>query len=91
MLVLDGNLKPMYSSMKNCHKRLRSQMNIPFKKRKIFNCSSVSNSNGYIRRSGTYSSPENGKNRGVSCLSHRMRKGFILDGFFMFKLILFGH
>ncbi|XP_027342541.1 telomere repeat-binding protein 2-like [Abrus precatorius] len=73
--VLDGNLKPVYSSRKNYYKRQRSQMNIPFKKRKLFNCSSVTNSNGYFRSGGTYYSPENDMNQGVSCSSSGMCKG----------------
>ncbi|KAJ1406900.1 Ubiquitin-like domain superfamily [Sesbania bispinosa] len=72
--VLDGNLKPVYSSRKNYYKRRRSQMNIPFKKRKLFNYSSVSNSNGFIRSGHTYYSPENDMNQGVSCSSSGMCK-----------------
>lgn len=80
MLVLDGNLKPVYSSRpNNYYKRQISQMNIPFKKRKLFNCSSASNSNGYIRSGRTYYSPENDMNQGVSCSSSGMCKGFTLN------------
>ncbi|KAK7261488.1 hypothetical protein RIF29_27801 [Crotalaria pallida] len=71
--VLDGNLKPVYSGMKNCYKLIRSESNIPFKKRKLFNCSSVSNSDGFIRSGGTCYSHANVKNRGVSSFP-RMHK-----------------
>ncbi|XP_015952244.1 telomere repeat-binding protein 2 [Arachis duranensis] len=54
----DETLKPTYSSKKNYYKRQRSQMNIPFKKRKQFHCSSVSNSSGFIRSADIYYSPE---------------------------------
>ncbi|XP_061354183.1 telomere repeat-binding protein 1-like isoform X2 [Gastrolobium bilobum] len=54
----DGSWKQSYQS-KNCSKRHSSQMNIPFKKRKLFNYSSVSKSNGFIRSGGMYYSPEN--------------------------------
>ncbi|KAK7272062.1 hypothetical protein RJT34_28437 [Clitoria ternatea] len=72
--VLDGNVKPVYNSRKNYYKHQRSQMNIPFKKRKLFNCSSVTNSNGYIKSGGTYYSSENDMNQGVSCSSSGMCK-----------------
>ncbi|XP_029128740.1 telomere repeat-binding protein 2 isoform X2 [Cajanus cajan] len=72
--VLDGNMKPVYSSRKNYYKSQRSQMNIPFKKRKIFNCSSDTNSNGYIRRGDTYYSPKNDTNQSFSCSSSGMSK-----------------
>eukprot|EP00256_Glycine_max_P054683 XP_014621570.1 telomere repeat-binding protein 1 isoform X2 [Glycine max] len=67
--VLDGNLKSVYSSRKNYYKSQRSQMNIPFKKRKLFNCSSDTNSNGYIRSDDTCYSPKNDTNQSVSCSS----------------------
>ncbi|KAL2332142.1 hypothetical protein Fmac_019723 [Flemingia macrophylla] len=73
--VLDGNVKPVYSSRKNYDKSQRSQMNIPFKKRKLFNCSSDTNSNGYSRRGDTSYSPENDTNHSVSCSSSGMSKG----------------
>ncbi|TKY48409.1 Telomere repeat-binding protein 5 [Spatholobus suberectus] len=72
--VLDGNLKPVYSSRKNYYKSQRSQMNIPFKKRKLFHCSSDTNSNGYIRSGDTYYSPNNDTNQSVSCSSSGMSK-----------------
>ncbi|OIV99395.1 hypothetical protein TanjilG_17205 [Lupinus angustifolius] len=55
----DGYFKPTYHSKKYCYKRQRSQMNIPLKKRKLFNCSSVSNSKGFLRSGGIYYSPVN--------------------------------
>ncbi|KAH1145415.1 hypothetical protein AAZX31_15G036300 [Glycine max] len=68
--VLDGNLKSVYSSRKNYYKSQRSQMCIPFKKRKLFNCSSSdTNSNGYIRSDDTCYSPKNDTNQSVSCSS----------------------
>ncbi|KAH1219140.1 Telomere-binding protein 1 [Glycine max] len=70
--VLDGNLKSVYSSRKNYYKSQRSQMNIPFKKRKLFNCSSDTNSNGYIRSDDTCYSPKNDTNQSVSCSSSGM-------------------
>jgi hypothetical protein len=78
MLLVDRNFNTVYSNRKNSYKRQLSQMNIPFKKRKIFDCNSTSNSNGYIKNDHTYYSTKNDMNQGVSCSSARMRKGFIL-------------
>lgn len=72
--VVDRNFNRVYNSQKNYHKRQISQMNIPFKKRKIFDCNSTSNSNGNIRSGCTYYLPNNDTNQGVSCSSSRMRK-----------------
>ncbi|KAK6646069.1 hypothetical protein PHAVU_L006443 [Phaseolus vulgaris] len=72
--VLDGNLKPVYSSRKNYYKSQRSQMNIPFKKRKLFKCDSDTNSNGYIRSGDTYFSLKNETNQSVSYSSSGMSK-----------------
>ncbi|CAJ2660882.1 telomere repeat-binding protein 2-like isoform X4 [Trifolium pratense] len=71
---VDRNFNTVYSNRKNSYKRQLSQMNIPFKKRKIFDCSSTSNSNGYIRNDNTYYSTKNDMNQGVSCSSARIRK-----------------
>ncbi|KAK7312466.1 hypothetical protein VNO77_36347 [Canavalia gladiata] len=59
----DGDLKRTYHSRKNCNKCQNSQMNIPFKKRKLFNYNSFSRSNGFIRSGGIYCSPENCMNQ----------------------------
>ncbi|KAK7335779.1 hypothetical protein VNO80_27817 [Phaseolus coccineus] len=72
--VLDGNLKPVYSNRKNYYKSQRSQMNIPFKKRKLFKCGSDTNSNGYIRSGDTYFSLKNETNQSVSYSSSGMSK-----------------
>ncbi|XP_027929276.1 telomere repeat-binding protein 5-like isoform X2 [Vigna unguiculata] len=72
--VLDGNLKPVYSNRKNYYKSQRSQMNIPFKKRKLFKCSSDTNSNGYIRSGDAYFSLKNETNQSVSYSSSGMSK-----------------
>ncbi|XP_017425418.1 telomere repeat-binding protein 5 isoform X1 [Vigna angularis] len=74
VLVLDGNLKPVYSNRKNYYKSQRSEMNIPFKKRKLFKCSSDTNSNGYIRNGDTYFSLKNETNQSVSYSSSGMSK-----------------
>ncbi|KAJ7947632.1 Telomere repeat-binding protein [Quillaja saponaria] len=58
----DGDLKPMYRNKRNSYKRLRSQMNIPFKKRKLFYGNSVSSSDGCIRSDGISCSSEKGIN-----------------------------
>lgn len=42
----DGVSKPIYRSRKECYKRQRSQMTVPFKKRKLFDRSPVWNSDG---------------------------------------------
>ncbi|XP_020214264.1 telomere repeat-binding protein 5 isoform X1 [Cajanus cajan] len=58
----DGDWKRTYYSKRNCNKRQSSQMNIPFKKRKLY-YSSVSNTNAFIRSGGIYYSPENCMNK----------------------------
>ncbi|KAK7402194.1 hypothetical protein VNO78_14256 [Psophocarpus tetragonolobus] len=67
--VVEENLKSVYNSRKNYYKSQRSQMNIPFKKRKLFNCSSDANSNGYNKSGDTSYSPKNNTNQSVSCSS----------------------
>ncbi|QHN94991.1 telomere repeat-binding protein 5 isoform X1 [Arachis hypogaea] len=67
--VMNGNLNETYTSRKNFYKRQRSEMNIPFKKRKIFNCGSFSNSNELVRSGGTYD-----KKNGASSTSHGTHK-----------------
>ncbi|XP_019448621.1 PREDICTED: telomere repeat-binding protein 5-like isoform X2 [Lupinus angustifolius] len=76
----DGDFKPTFHIKKYCYKRQRSQMNIPLKKRKLFNCSSVSNSNKFIRSGGIYHSPENDMSHYTSGSSPgRMRKDHGID------------
>lgn len=87
MLILDGNLKPVYSSRKNYYKHQISQMNIPFKKRKLFNCSYASNSNGYIKNGRTYYSPESGMSQALSYPSSQMCKGFTFYEILLFKAL----
>ncbi|KAK7341681.1 hypothetical protein VNO80_24618 [Phaseolus coccineus] len=55
----DGVWKKTYHNQRKCNKRQISQMNIPFKKRKLFNYKSVSNSKGFTRSGGIYYSPKN--------------------------------
>lgn len=86
MLNLDGNLKPIYHSRKkNCYKRQRSEMNISFKKRKLFYHWSVSNSDGFIRSDGTCHLFEKGMSQDASGSSPRMHGGFPLNGFLFFQ------
>ncbi|KAM4095670.1 hypothetical protein ACJW30_08G046600 [Castanea mollissima] len=59
---VDGDLKPIFRNRKGYYKRQRSQMNIPFKKRKIFQRSSVSNSDRWISYGGNSHSTEKGIN-----------------------------
>lgn len=66
-------------------------MNIPFKKRKLFKCSSDTNSNGYIRSGDAYFSLKNETNQSVSYSSSGMSKGFTLNDFLPLELNLFGH
>lgn len=62
LMSLDGDLKPIFRNRKGYYKRQRSQMNIPFKKRKIFQRSSVSNSDRWISYGGNSHSTEKGIN-----------------------------
>ncbi|KAK7404566.1 hypothetical protein VNO78_05518 [Psophocarpus tetragonolobus] len=70
----DRDWKQTYHSKMNCNKRQSSQMNIPFKKRKLFNYRSVSNFNGFIRSDGIYCAPENYMNQDASSSPPGMHK-----------------
>ncbi|XP_059626594.1 telomere repeat-binding protein 5-like isoform X2 [Cornus florida] len=59
-LYTGAERKPAYRNRKNCYKRQRSQRDYPFKKRKLFDCSSVSNSDGGISSEGISSLPGKG-------------------------------
>ncbi|XP_062084980.1 telomere repeat-binding protein 5-like isoform X3 [Humulus lupulus] len=54
----DGNIKPSYRSRKDCYKRQRTQMTVPFKKRKLFDHSSVWASDGGTNSGGFFNSIE---------------------------------
>ncbi|XP_059429761.1 telomere repeat-binding protein 5-like [Corylus avellana] len=59
---VDGDFKSIWRNRKGCYRRQRSQMNIPFKKRKIFGRSSVSNSDQWITCEGKSDLLEKGIN-----------------------------
>lgn len=61
-MSLDGDLKLICRNRKGYYKRQRSQMNIPFKKRKIFQRSSVLNSDRWISYERNSHSTEKGIN-----------------------------
>lgn len=72
-MILDRNLKPICRSRKGYYKRQRSQMNIPFKKRKIFERSAVSNADQWISCEGKSDSSEkriNGDASGSCMATH---------------------
>nr|ACH81293.1 putative double-strand telomere binding protein 2 [Carica papaya] len=54
------DFKPAYWNRKNSYKRLRSDRNYPFKKRKFFDCISVSNSDEGISSECVSDAPEKG-------------------------------
>ncbi|PON75559.1 Octamer-binding transcription factor [Parasponia andersonii] len=56
----DGFIKPIYRSRKDCYKRQRAQMNVPFKKRKLFDHSTVWTSDGGTNNHGFFNSTEKG-------------------------------
>ncbi|GMP49336.1 hypothetical protein CsSME_00016356 [Camellia sinensis var. sinensis] len=58
----DSEIKPVYHNRKICYKRRRSQRDYPFKKRRLYDRSSVSNFEG-ISSEGISSSPR----KGFSC------------------------
>lgn len=60
LIFSDGISKPIYRSRKECYKRQRSQMTVPFKKRKLFDRSPVWNSDGGINDWGFFNSTEKG-------------------------------
>lgn len=76
MLILDGIWKKTYHNQRKCNKSQISQMNIPFKKRKLFNYKSVSNSSGFTRSGGIYYSPKNCSNPDACDSLPGMHRGF---------------
>ncbi|KAF8397470.1 hypothetical protein HHK36_016387 [Tetracentron sinense] len=54
----DGETRPVYRFRKSCYTRQRSQRNFPFKRRKLFDRSSVSKSDGGISSEQIFNSPE---------------------------------
>ncbi|GMJ10800.1 TRF-like 2 [Hibiscus trionum] len=67
----DENLKSAYCD-RSAYKRLRSERNYPFKKRKFLHYSSVSNSDGGISSEGISSSPEQSINGNASGVYPKM-------------------
>ncbi|GMI92158.1 TRF-like 2 [Hibiscus trionum] len=67
----DENLKSGYLS-RRAYKRLRSRRNYPFKKRKLFYCSSESNSDGRTSSEGISDSPAKSNNGNNSILYSKM-------------------
>lgn len=74
-MFLDGDFKSIWRNRKGCYRRQRSQMNIPFKKRKFFERSSVSKSDRWISCEGKSDSPEKGVNGDPSGSCMKMRRG----------------
>lgn len=60
LILPDVDFKPAYWNRKNSYKRLRSDRNYPFKKRKFFDCISVSNSDEGISSECVSDAPEKG-------------------------------
>nr|DAD28219.1 TPA_asm: hypothetical protein HUJ06_029687 [Nelumbo nucifera] len=58
----DGDMNSFSCNRKTCYTRQRSQRNSPFKKRKLFDRSSVSTSDGVISSEGVFNTPEKGIN-----------------------------
>ncbi|XVF68792.1 hypothetical protein PTKIN_Ptkin11bG0030000 [Pterospermum kingtungense] len=69
----DENLKSAHCNW-STYKRLRSERNYPFKKRKFLHCSSVSNSDGGISSSGISNSPERSVNGNASSVYPKMHR-----------------
>lgn len=74
-MFLDGDFKSIWRNRKGCYRRQRSQMNIPFKKRKIFGRSSFSNSDRWVRCEGKSDLPEKGINGDPSGSCMKTRGG----------------
>lgn len=70
----DENLKSAYCD-RSAYKRIRSERNYPFKKRKFLHYSSVSNSDGGISSEGISNSPEQSINGNASGIYPKMRGG----------------
>uniref|UniRef100_A0A5B7AQG3 Putative telomere repeat-binding protein 5 n=1 Tax=Davidia involucrata TaxID=16924 RepID=A0A5B7AQG3_DAVIN len=68
----DAEINPVYRTRKNGYKRQRSQRDYPFKKRKFYDRSSVSNSDGGICNEGISTSPGKGFSGVASGLGTKM-------------------
>ncbi|OMO67790.1 hypothetical protein CCACVL1_20311, partial [Corchorus capsularis] len=66
------NLKPAYCDRNSAYKRLRSERNYPFKKRKFLHCSSVSSSDEGFSNEGNSNSPEKSINGHTSSVYSKM-------------------
>ncbi|XP_007016385.2 PREDICTED: telomere repeat-binding protein 5 [Theobroma cacao] len=71
----DENVKPACCGRNSTYKRLRSERNYPFKKRKFLHCSSVSSSAGGISNEGISDSPEKSINGNASGVYSKMHGG----------------
>ena len=68
-------MRPIYNGRKNGYKRQRSQMNMPFKKRKIFDRSTVLKSNGGISSESFFDSGEKGITGNAPASCSKMQGG----------------
>ncbi|KAM2985806.1 hypothetical protein FF2_006159 [Malus domestica] len=67
------DMKPNYHNRKNCYKRQRSQMNMPFKKRRLFDRSTVPNPDQGISREGFFDLRGKGTNVNASASCSKMQ------------------
>lgn len=88
-MLSDGELKTVYRNRNSYYKSIRSERNYPIKKRRLFNCSSVSNYDGRISSEDICVSPERGINGDVSTLCPKMQEGILTYMFLIFDILDF--
>lgn len=65
----------MYHGRKNGYKRQRSQMTVPFKKRRLFDCSTVGKSDGGITSESFFDSGKKGITGNAPASCSKMQGG----------------
>ena len=69
MAFVDGGMKTLYNKRKNCYKRDRCQHDTLFKRRKLFDRSSVVLSDGGFSSESVSNSPEKSRNGDTNGMS----------------------
>lgn len=73
--LVDRDMRPMYHGRKNGYKRQRSQMTVPFKKRRLFDRSTVGKSDGGITSESFFDSGKKGITGNAPASCSKMQGG----------------
>lgn len=78
MVYVDGGMKPLYNKRKSCYSRDRFQHDTFYKRRKLFERSSVVSSDGTFSSESVSNSPEKGKGGDMSGFNGMLHGGLSL-------------